>query len=300
MADAIVSGVLGQLSSIIGDEIKQEVKLIVGVDKEVKKLRSNLEAIEAVLIDAEERQVKEKTVRLWLDRLKHASYDIEDVLDEWNYAMLKQQIEEVEYADVPKKKVRFFFPSSCFSFKQVSLPQVILRHDIAMKIKEVTENLDVIAKQKDMYTFNKIRSVEKFERVQSTSFIDVSEICGRVDDKSILVRKLCESSEQHLPIISIIGMGGIGKTTLAQFVYNDNKVVNSFDYRMWVCVSEPFDEYRIAKAIIKDLEDSTPDLRELNSLLGHINRFIKEKKFLLVLDDVWNEDYKKWNHCIIA
>ncbi|XP_031260888.1 putative disease resistance protein RGA3, partial [Pistacia vera] len=81
-----------------------EVKLVVGVDNEVKSLRSNLEAIEAVLVDAEERQVKEKTVRLWLDRLKHASYDIEDVLDEWNYATLKQQIEGPKHAAVLKKE----------------------------------------------------------------------------------------------------------------------------------------------------------------------------------------------------
>ncbi|XP_031260885.1 putative disease resistance protein RGA3 [Pistacia vera] len=299
MADAIVSAVLGQLRSIIGQQIQQEVKLVVGVDKEVEKLKSNLEDIEDVLVDAEERQVKEKTVRLWLDRLKHAAYDIEDVLDKWNYAMLKRQIEGVEY--VPKKKVCFFFPSSCFSFKQVSLRQVVLRHYIAMKIKEVTENLDDIAKQKNTYNFNVIRSVEKSERVQSTSIVDVSEICGLVVDKSILVRKLCDSSEQHLPIISIVGMGGIGKTTLTQFAYNDNEVINSFDCRMWVCVSEPFDEYRIAKAVIEALKDSASGLRELNSLLGHINRSIVKKKFLLVLDDVWNEDYKKWEplyHCL--
>ncbi|XP_031250408.1 putative disease resistance protein RGA4 [Pistacia vera] len=146
MADAIVSTVLGQLSSIIGQQIQQEVKLVVGVDKEVEKLKSNLQAIKAVLVDAKERQVNEETVQLWLEQLKHASYDIEDVLDEWNYATLKMQIKGVEYANVPKKKVCFFFPFSCFSLKQVRLRQVVLRHDIAMKIKEVTENLDDIAK----------------------------------------------------------------------------------------------------------------------------------------------------------
>ncbi|XP_031254264.1 putative disease resistance protein RGA3 [Pistacia vera] len=267
MAEAIVSAVLEQLTSIIAEGIQQEVKLVVGVEKEVKKLRSNLEDIEAVLVDAEERQVKEKA-----------------------------QIEGAEDAGVPKKKVCFFFPSSCFSFKQVSL-----RRDIAMKIKDVTENLDGIAKQKDMYTFNRIRSVEKSERVQSTSFVDVFEICGRVEEKSILVPKLCENSEQQLPIISIVGMGGIGKTILAQFAYNDDKVINSFDKRMWVCVSEHFDEYRIATAIIEALEDSPSNLAELDSLLRHINRSIVGKKFFLVLDDVWNEDYKKLEplyHCL--
>ncbi|XP_031279868.1 late blight resistance protein R1-A-like [Pistacia vera] len=295
MAEAIVSAVLRHLGSIIAQEIQQEVKLVVGVDKEVKKLRSNLEAIEAVLVDVEERQMKKKTISLWLDQLKHASYDIEDVLDEWNYAMLKLQIERPEDDAVPKK-VCFSFPSSCFSFKQVSL-----HHDIAMKIKDVTENLDDIAKQKDKYAFNTIRSVEKSERLQSTSFVDVSELCGRVDDKNSLVRKLCDSSEEHLPVIPIIEMGGIGKTTLAQFSYKDNEVINNFEKKIWVCVSEPFDEYRIARAIIEALESFASNVVEYESLLQHISKSIVRKKYLLVLDDVWNEDYKKWEplyHCL--
>ncbi|XP_031275674.1 putative disease resistance protein RGA3 [Pistacia vera] len=287
MAEAIISGVLGQLNSIIGQQILQEVKLVVGVDKEVKKLTSNLEAIEAVVLDAEERQVKEKIVRLWLDRLKHTSYDIDDVLDEWNYTMLKQQIEGS--TSIPKKKVYFFFPSSCFSFKQMSL-----RYDIAIKIKEVNEHLDDIEKQKDMYNFKVSRSVGKSDRVQSTSFVDVSNIYGRVEDKNALVHMLCESSEQHPHIISIIGMGGIGKTTLAQCASKDNKVINNFDQVMWVCVSEPFDEYRIAKAIIEALEGFASNLGELESIFQHISRSIAGKKFLLILDDVWSDDYKNW------
>ncbi|XP_044482939.1 putative disease resistance protein RGA3 [Mangifera indica] len=289
MAEALVSAVLEQLISVVGEGIQQKVRLVVGVDKEVKKLSSNLEAIQAVLVDAEARQVTETAVGRWLDQLKQASYDIEDVLDEWNYAILKQELEGVEDAAGPKK-VCFFFPSYCFSFKQVSL-----RNDIAIKIKEVNENLDFITKQKERYSFNAITRVEKSERVQTTSFVDVSEeMCGQNVCKNILKDKLCASTEQRLPIISLIGMGGIGKTTLAQFAYNDDMLINSFDKRIWVCVSEPFDEYRIAKAIIEVLEGSTLNLNELQSLHEHISTSIQRMKFFLVLDDVWNEDFRKW------
>ncbi|XP_044474622.1 putative disease resistance protein RGA4 [Mangifera indica] len=289
MAEALVSGVVEQLTAVAGKGIQQKVRLVVGVDEEVKKLSSNLEAIQAVLVDAEARQVTETAVGRWLDQLKQASYDIEDVLDEWNYAILKQKLEGVEDATGPKKKVCFFFPSYCFSFKQVSL-----RNDIAIKIKEVNENLDVITKQKERYSFNTITKVEKPKHVQTTSFIDVSEeMSGQDVCKSILIDKLCASTEQRLPIISLIGMGGIGKTTLAQFAYNHDKVINSFDERIWVCVSEPFDEHRIAKAIIESLEGSTINLIELQSLHKCISTSIQRKKFLLVLDDVWSEDYKK-------
>ncbi|KAL9448486.1 hypothetical protein AB3S75_015885 [Citrus x aurantiifolia] len=83
MVDAIVSPLLEQLISFAVEEVKQQVMLVTGVKQEVKKLTSHLQAIQAVLSDAEQRQVKEESVRLWLGPLKDVSYDIEDVLDEW-------------------------------------------------------------------------------------------------------------------------------------------------------------------------------------------------------------------------
>ena len=91
---------------------------------------------------------------------------------------------------------------------------------------------------------------------------------------------LSETAEQPnaIQVISLVGMGGIGKTTLAQLAYNDADVINNFNIRIWVCVSDPFDEFRIAKAIIEDLDGSTPNLGELNSLCLPINDSIVGKK----------------------
>ncbi|KDO39602.1 hypothetical protein CISIN_1g042336mg [Citrus sinensis] len=296
MVDAFVSVVLEQLISVAVEEAKKEVRLVDGVDQEVEKLTSNFRAIQAVIVDAEQRQIKEESVRLWLDQLKHTSYDMEDVLDEWNTARLKLQIEGVDQnALVPqkKKKVCSFFPATaCFGFKQV-----FLRRDIALKIKAINDKLNDIVKQKDIFNFHVIRGTEKPERIQSTALINVSEVRGRDEEKNTLKTKLlCENSEEQnaVQVISMVGMGGIGKTTLAQFVYNDNDVINNFEKRIWVSVSDPFDEYRVAKAIIEALEGSAPNLGELNSLLQHICLSITGKKFLLVLDDVWTEDYSKW------
>ncbi|XP_044496007.1 putative disease resistance protein RGA3 [Mangifera indica] len=305
MAEAIVSFVLKQLGSILSEQasgfIKKQVSLVGDVEEEVDKLTHHLRAIQAVLFDAEQKQMKEEAVRVWLHRLKDVCYDMEDVLDEWHTAILKLRIEggHDHNALAPKKKVCCFFPSPCFGFKEV-----LLRCDIAVKITDINKKLDAIAKEKNYYNLNVILAIERpdNQQLQTTSFIDVSDIIGRDNLKNDLVSKLlCEGSEQNLHIISLVGMGGIGKTTLAQFAYNNNQVENNFDKRIWVCVSDPFDQFKVAKAIIESLEGHTPNIVELQPLFQCICDSIKNKKFLLVLDDVWTENFQKWEpfyHCL--
>ncbi|KAH9651502.1 hypothetical protein KPL70_026769 [Citrus sinensis] len=173
MVDAIVSVVLEQLISMAVEESKEQMKLVTGVSKEVKKLTCNLRAIQAVLNDADQRQVQEEGARLWLDQLKDASCDMEDV-----------------------QKYMFDF-------------------DVNVSKSTIVEKPD--------------------QRVQTTSVVDESEIFGREYEKNELISKLLreQSHEQNgLPIISLVGLGGIGKTTLGQLAYNNDEVVRNFDKRM--------------------------------------------------------------------
>ena len=144
---------------------------------------------------------------------------------------------------------------------------------------------------------NRIRSNEEPQpqRLESTSFVDVSKICGRDKEKNSVVSKLlCESSEgQDLHILSLVGMGGIGKTTLAQLAYNDKEVMENFETRIWVCVSDPFEELRVAKTILEGLKGDPSNLIGLQSVLQGVNNSIVGKKFFLVLDDLWTDDYNK-------
>ncbi|KDO35872.1 hypothetical protein CISIN_1g042808mg, partial [Citrus sinensis] len=148
MVDAIVSPLLELLICFAVEVVKQQVKLVVGVKQEVKKLTSHLQAIQDVLNDAEQRQVKEEFVRLWLGRIKDISYDIEDVLDEWITNQGDADDNVVVLAPQKKKKECSYFLATCFGFKQV-----FIRHDIAIKIKEINEEVDDIATQKNMFKF---------------------------------------------------------------------------------------------------------------------------------------------------
>ncbi|PRQ50234.1 putative P-loop containing nucleoside triphosphate hydrolase, leucine-rich repeat domain, L [Rosa chinensis] len=297
MSEALVSFLVEQLGSIIFQQVEQNVRLVVNVKTEVATLTLNLKTIQAVLSDAERRQVKEANVRRWLNNLKEVSYEIDDVVDEWSTEILKKQIEKQgENAVVPKKKVCLFIPFHCLCTGQVT--QIIFRRDIAVRIKELNEKLALIHEQRKFYKFleNEIE-FEQHERLKSFSIVDESEIFGRDYERNKLVSQLVSenSEERKKPlVISIVGMGGIGKTTLAQLAYNDVKVKNCFHTRIWVCVSDPFVQIAVAKAILESLKVTVPNSNELETYVQLISDSIKGKKFLLVLDDVWDSNHRKW------
>ncbi|XVF79435.1 hypothetical protein PTKIN_Ptkin14bG0223000 [Pterospermum kingtungense] len=295
MAESVISIVMEQLASITIDQAAQAFKLVSEVDEEVGNLTSNLQAIKAVLEDAEERQVKDEAVKHWLDKLKDVSYDIDDVLDEWNTAILKRQIEQeaTRDVDVPlHNKVRFFSTlSSWFSVRKV-----VLRREIALKIEKLNRRLAVIANERSRYNFTTERK-NREQRNITTSVIDESEVFVREkDQKEIKDMLMCESSEEtrSLRIISVVGMGGIGKTTLTRLAFNDPELGSHFEKRIWVCVSDPFEEKRIALEILESLGGRKPNLAGMDNIMREISKCSSGKKILLVLDDVWTEDSSDW------
>ncbi|KAL8490694.1 hypothetical protein ACS0TY_022625 [Phlomoides rotata] len=101
--------------------------------------------------------------------------------------------------------------------------------------------------------------------------------------------------ESGIQVLSIVGVGGLGKTTLAQLVYNHSRVEGSFDPRIWICVSDPFDRAVIAKGILESVEKgSSQGADQLDELLKRVSERIKGKKFLLVFDDVWTQECDNW------
>ncbi|KAK4587566.1 hypothetical protein RGQ29_018825 [Quercus rubra] len=302
MADALQSLLIDlfkQLASTTVQLSKEEIKLLVGVDEEVQKLQDNLGFIKAMMDDAEERHaVKQRTEKLWLEQLQDKYYEMDDVLDTWSTERIKAEIakEEGKAADITtpavvKKKVCSFIPSPSCCF---NLP---LRHDLGHKIKTLNGKLDEIFNDRGKYGIDFNRQPEVVERPRTTAFVDEADIIGRDNYREELLSNLLgvgSSKERKPHVISLVGMGGLGKTTLAQIAYNHSEVKAHFDKRMWVCVSDPFDQCKVAKAIIESLEGHSPNATELQSLLDKLYSLIEGKRFFLILDDVWTEDFTKW------
>lgn len=244
-------------------------------------------------------QLKDLGVEIWLQKLKDVAYDVDDVLDEWNTAKLKSQLkkERKEVENFPLlKKIRY----SLSSFTS----QSILYYNIASKIKDLNEKLDCIATEKDRFKLGLDKGVEEPSRQITSSFIDEEAVYGRCQETMTLVNMLVGENSNaggsSLPVISLLGMGGIGKTTLAQLVYNRNEVVSHFDNRIWICVSDTFDEIRIAKEILEAFKGESLNLVGKDYILEQIHDHVLGKKILLVLDDVWTEDATKWEQLRIS
>ncbi|KAL5577702.1 hypothetical protein UlMin_019401 [Ulmus minor] len=309
MADFVISPLVDHLVSHALQKIEEEVKLVKNVKQDVENLKTRLVSIQALLEDAEKKQIDSKIIKLWLSKLEETSFRVDNVLDGWNSDILKAQIEKEQGEDDesvadPNKKVCLPVLSSCFRFKPV-LKQVLDHREIAIKVKELNEKLDAILEETSRLGIvaaaigqsqQQKASLSLLKPKLTTSLVDAKEIHGRDEVKETLIGNLlCESSHgKNVELIPIVGTGGLGKTTLAQLAYNDERIKNSFDKRIWVCVSEPFEEFKIAKEIIEGLGGNTQNAATLGALLERICDMVKEEKFLLVLDDVWTKEREDW------
>ncbi|XP_021826374.1 putative disease resistance RPP13-like protein 1 [Prunus avium] len=248
----------------------------------VKKLEITLLSLKAVLNDAEEKQFLNSYVKEWLDKLQDAVFDADDLLDEINAEVLRCKV-EAEFQTVTNKVWNF-------------LPTYLNHNYQGMngRIQELLERLEHLAKQKDFLGLREgVVGGKISQRTPTTSLVDESCVYGRDGDKEKLMKLLLsdDASDKDVSVITIVGMGGVGKTTLAQLLYNDDKVKEHFNLRTWAYVSEDFDVTRVTKTLLESVSSKTYDNKDLSFLQVELGQQIKGKKFLFVLDDLWNENY---------
>ncbi|KAG4959964.1 hypothetical protein AAZX31_13G168800 [Glycine max] len=267
-----------------------------------QKLLNNLEiklnSIQALANDAELKQFRDPLVRNWLLKVKDAVFDAEDILDEIQHEISKCQVEaeaEAESQTCTCKVPNFFKSSPASSFNR----------EIKSRMEEILDRLELLSSQKDDLGLKNASGVGVGSELgsavpqisQSTSSVVESDIYGRDEDKKMIFDWLTsDNGNPNQPsILSIVGMGGMGKTTLAQLVFNDPRIEEArFDVKAWVCVSDDFDAFRVTRTILEAITKSTDDSRDLEMVHGRLKEKLTGKRFLLVLDDVWNENRLKW------
>ncbi|XP_059439163.1 putative disease resistance protein RGA3 [Corylus avellana] len=254
---------------------------------------NTVSTIKAVLLDAEHKQANNPILRIWLETLDDSFYDADDLLDAISTDALQR---EILTRDKKAKKVRIFFSKS-----NQLISRFKVAHKIKAKIKAIRKRLDEIYYEGQRFNLD-VRKDEE-TRVSNSwrdsdviSFVHPTTVIGREDDKKAVIDLLMNSNvEDNVLILPIVGIGVLGKTILAKFVYNDHQIVEHFELRMWVYVSYSFHVTNIVKVILESATYTIQPAVEMNTLVGQLKEIIGGKKYFLVLDDVWNEDHEKWS-----
>uniref|UniRef100_A0A7N2LCE7 Uncharacterized protein n=1 Tax=Quercus lobata TaxID=97700 RepID=A0A7N2LCE7_QUELO len=304
MAEAILCGVTQTIMENLGSAAFEKFGPLWNVKDDIESIKKTVSRIQAVLLDAVEQPNRNHQDRDWLEKLKDAFYDADDLLGEYKFH-IELALQQEETSGNTAGKVRNFFRS---------IPLVFRNRKMSLGIIELRQNLIAMAQDRNNFHFNEghVKPQVSLNR-ETIPCLPNKEVIGRDDDKNAIIKLLLEpNNDENVSVIAIVGIGGLGKTTLAQNVYNHEKVNAHFELKIWVWVSDVFKVTTIAEKLINGIDkDDSMELmrnkrRKFNPevLMGQVHNTdplrelvnkIYQKKFLLVLDDMWNENYKNWN-----
>ncbi|GKV50729.1 hypothetical protein SLEP1_g57427 [Rubroshorea leprosula] len=278
----ILSPVIEEAISKTVSFLKKRIGIAVGLEKELDRLGDSLILIQSVIQHAEERQESEPAIRHWLQKLKDVAYEAVDALGEFEYEVLEDKV---------KSRRRWNPESVNFS--------PLFRNRMADKINNITKQLNDLKDWASMINLVVLlRGQTCLRQHQKTdSFLDNSTVFEREVDVSRILSLLRDLRSQH-PIsgVSIVGMAGIGKTTIAKSIYMKAKEEKLYDLAAWVCVSEDFNDQIILGEMSEHFGCGAAPRNSINALLENLAKKLENKTFLLILDDVWNEDPDKGEH----
>ncbi|KAG1326161.1 putative disease resistance protein RGA3 [Cocos nucifera] len=293
---ALVNAFVSKLCEMLSTYAKEEAVKILAVPDEIEKLQRRMERIQDVLADAENRRFENQAINRWLNELRDLTYDADDIIDEC-------RIEGEKLLGSNSSSSRCVESVRCRDPPIALLHKVRFRHEIGNRIRYLNLKLEELAKDKtDLHLAPAPRDDHYKRRISNKTspvFVQLDVVGEKIeDDTRMLVDLLIEEDKKNISVFAIVGMGGIGKTTLAQKIYNDEKLRDNFHQmpRMWLCVTQDFSESDLLRSIIKQAGGDPGEHKEKEVLEPMLSRVIRNKKFFLILDDIW--DAQVWNELL--
>ncbi|KAK7316743.1 hypothetical protein RJT34_00425 [Clitoria ternatea] len=298
MAEVAVSFAVDQLLPLL----REEANLLRGIHKEFADIKDELESIQAFLKDADRRAAaegdnKNEGIKTWVKQAREAAFRIEDIIDEYMFYVGQH----------PRD------PGCTTSLNKIAhLIKILMpRHQIASEIHDIKLSVRGIKQRSEMYSFEQGSSSSTGcpkgqwhdPRVASI-YIEEAEVVGLEAPREELAGWLGEEMIERT-VVAVVGMGGLGKTTLARKVFDSKKVTGSFDCSAWITVSQSYTVERLLREMLeqfsRERQESPPkgvSKMDRNLLIHEVRKYLQQKRYVVVFDDVWNVNF--WGEIEVA
>ncbi|XP_078153427.1 putative disease resistance RPP13-like protein 3 isoform X1 [Carex rostrata] len=277
MAESIVKVLLTKLTDVGVKEVLQ----LYSVDEQVETVKRELGRIQVFLKDADKKKITDDKQKHWVKEVRDAGYLIEDVVDTFLSEVPPKPQKSSGMVESMKRKMKI----------TKKLPAV---RKLVHEITQIQTRLTEIETSRVRYGINTLGedSGEIKLPIRPPVLPDIDpNIIGFKEDQNHVVKELLDETIKRRSVISIWRVGGLGKTTLAQKVYNCDYIKTQFELRIWVAISQKFELIDILRKIAAQLNlPINPSQQPKEDVLTKIHESLKSKKYLIILDDVWTDD----------
>ena len=272
----VVTSALASIITKLGELLIGEYNLQKGVKGEIRFLKSELESMKGALVKVSSTPADRLDIqdKIWARDLRELSYDIEDSID--TFMVRGQGKEQADLHGIKK-----FIDRSVGLFRKAKI-----RHEMATEIRDIKIRVEEVAKRHGRYKINSdVAMPVMIDPRLFTQYTEAKELVGIDVASDELIKTLEEENEvsmqQHGKIVSIVGFGGLGKTTLANAVYE--KIRARFDCSAFVSVSQTPNLKKLFKGLLynlgKNINEETLDESQLIKVL---REFLQEKRYEII------------------
>ncbi|KAF3340585.1 putative disease resistance RPP8-like protein 2 [Carex littledalei] len=284
MAEALTS-VLEKLADVLLVKVR-EVQEVSG---QIKKMQKDLRLIQALLRDVGSKCNRNNVVTEWLNQVREIANRIDSVIDKFLDVIKENSPENSNWVRNIIKAVKRNYKT----YKLLGLHK---------KLKDITKKLNWIYKLgTEMGIEHTLGALNDVDDPEPSDKVVDPEVVGFEDDKCKIINQLLDTNISRRTVLSIVGPGGLGKTTLAQKVFKSDKLEGQFDCRAWQSISQTYNLNDIMRAILysvkPQMKKKDPPVTD-GDLLVKLKSSLIGKKYLIILDDVW--DINLWEKLKMA